>query len=250
MIEVSAGKLAYRAALCYNDATKMVVAWSAGNTAKPRYKIGACTMDDSIPSASGIYKITCISNKRIYIGSATNLRKRKQEHWNGLRANRRHNLHIQRTWNKYGEDAFTFEVLELVLPMSLTAREQYWLNTLHPTFNAAPIAGSSLGIKHSPESVEHNRQAQLGRKASPEAKAKMSATRLGKKRPPMSLEQREKLRQSALGRKLSPETCEKMSQSRKGKPLYSRRGVKLSNERREQMRQNARKREREKGRFV
>src|SRR5260221_216219 len=111
---------------------------------------------NDIPATSGIYKITCTVNKRIYIGSAVNLRKRQINHFSELQKNKHRNPKLQNAWNKYGEEAFTFEVLEYVLPMSLTAREQYWFKKLKPFgrkgFNIAHEAGSSLGIKRSPES--------------------------------------------------------------------------------------------------
>lgn len=146
----------------------------------------------NIPRASGIYKITCTVNKRIYIGSASNLHKRRNQHWNALKHNQHYNLHLQRAWNKYGPDAFTFEVLELVLSMSLTAREQYWLNKLNPFgckgFNIASEAGSQLGMEVSPETREKLRQANLG------------------KPNPM------------FGRKHTPEAIEKIIQAKSGKP--------------------------------
>ncbi|SRR5216683_7072770 len=145
----------------------------------------------ALPTSSGIYKITCTANKKVYIGSAVDLRRRKNEHFRALRQNRHHSLHLQRAWNKYGEAAFVFEVLEYVLPMSLTAREQFWLNKLKPFgrrgFNIAHEAGSQLGMKHTPETCEKVRQAHLGNK-------------------------------HCLGRKLSEETRRKIAQAHEGRP--------------------------------
>src|SRR5260221_5069738 len=130
-------------------------------------------MSEDIPKTSGIYKITCTVTRKIYIGSAINLRKRQHGHWGHFRRNTHYNLILQNAWNKYGESAFTFEVLELVLPMSLTAREQYWFHKLKPFgkrgYNIAPEAGSSLGRKHTPEEIEKMRQAALWTQRSPEA---------------------------------------------------------------------------------
>lgn len=124
-------------------------------------------MSDSISTASGIYKITCTANKKIYIGSAVNLQARKRQHWYALNQNNHHNPILQNAWNKHGEQAFTFEVLEQVLPISLTAREQYWLEKLNPFgkrgFNIYIEAGSPLGMKRSPETCE-KLSANAGRK--------------------------------------------------------------------------------------
>src|SRR6266702_5002666 len=105
---------------------------------------------DSIPATCGIYRITNTTNGMFYIGSAVNLYKRRGTHSYYLRRNAHHNPKLQAAWNKYGEASFTFEVVEFVLvPELLTAREQYWLETLKPFgrkgFNIARIAGSSLG---------------------------------------------------------------------------------------------------------
>ncbi len=154
------------------------------------------------PATSGVYKITCTANKKIYVGSAINLRHRQKEHFASLRRNEHENPKLQNAWNKYGPDAFIYEVLELVLPMSLTAREQYWFNNLKPFgrkgFNIAHVAGSRLGVKHTPESNEKNRQAHLGREHTPEARATMG--RKGRPSP-------------NLGNKYNTATREQMSQS-------------------------------------
>ena len=42
-------KLPLEAVSWYNRTLSMVVAWSAGNTAKPRYNVGGCTMSEIIP---------------------------------------------------------------------------------------------------------------------------------------------------------------------------------------------------------
>lgn len=158
----------------------------------------------TIPTASGIYRITCTATGKIYIGSAINLCERWREHRHRFHQNDHPNKKLQNAWYKYGPDAFIFEVIELVLPMSLTAREQYWMNKLHPTFNIAPIAGSSLGTKHTPE-----------------ARAKIKAARaiqpspnLGRK---LSLGQIEQMRLRRLGQKANDETRAKMSKSQKGR---------------------------------
>ncbi|SRR6266567_1703233 len=192
-------------------------------------------MDSStIPRTSGIYKITCTVTGKFYIGSAINLRMRQQTHWNTLTQGVHHNRHLQNAWNKYGLDAFTFEVLELVLlPEMLTAREQYFLDTLNPFgkrgFNIDSVAGSSLGVKRSPETNERNRQSQTGKKQSPATLEKKRQLMLGntisRGRPPHNLGKKtppetcEKLRAQHLGMKASPETIEKMRLAHRGQPV-------------------------------
>lgn len=178
----------------------------------------------SIPETSGIYRITCTPTGKFYIGSAINLRERWREHRKNLRGNRHVNKHLQNAWNKHCEDAFTFEVLELVLAPFLTAREQYWFDKLKPFgkrgFNVAIVAGSSYGITHSPETREKIRQARLvqpnpalGVKRTPEWLERQRLAHLGKK---AREETKQKMREAQLGRKHSEETKAKMSRSRIG----------------------------------
>ena len=60
----------------------------------------------------GIYKIENIINGKIYIGSSTRLLKRFKEHKRKLLNNTHINSILQRSWNKYGEGAFMFSVIE------------------------------------------------------------------------------------------------------------------------------------------
>lgn len=104
----------------------------------------------TLPRTSGIYKWTCTPTEKIYIGSTINIYKRYYDHLKTLRGNRHINPHFQSAWNKHGESAFEFQVIELILPLFLLEREQYWLDRTeaykkHKGFNICPTAGSSLG---------------------------------------------------------------------------------------------------------
>lgn len=60
----------------------------------------------------GIYKITNKKNNKVYIGQSNDIAKRKNSHFNALRKNKHENIHLQNSFNKYGECNFSFEVLE------------------------------------------------------------------------------------------------------------------------------------------
>lgn len=105
---------------------------------------------------SGIYAINNIINGKIYIGSASNLRGRWNGHLSHLRKNKHHNRHLQRAWNKYGENNFRVSVLELCEKDELIDREQYYINTLEACnhsvgYNINKDATSSIGVKRSEE---------------------------------------------------------------------------------------------------
>ncbi|SRR6266566_2727314 len=156
-----------------------------------------------IPPASGIYRITCIVTKKIYIGSAVSLRRRWKEHRGELRHDRHGNPYLQSAWNKHGEDTFTFEVLEFVLAPLLLEREQYWMDKLKPYekdkgFNIAHSAWSPLGVKRSPETLEKNRIASTGRTHSPETIELMRASHRATHRTPKEIERVRALQKRAV----------------------------------------------------
>lgn len=102
--------------------------------------------------ASGIYCIRNLVDSNLYVGSAVNLDRRWSDHRRGLRKGVHGNRHLQRAWNRYGEEVFLFELLEEVVGKErLLEREQHYLDTLLPAYNLSPTAGSWLGGKHTKE---------------------------------------------------------------------------------------------------
>jgi group I intron endonuclease len=57
---------------------------------------------------SGVYVIRCLVTMKEYIGSSNNINHRLSAHRSHLRAGTHQNPHLQRAWDKYGEDNFTF----------------------------------------------------------------------------------------------------------------------------------------------
>lgn len=111
--------------------------------------------------ATGVYRILNSVNGKMYVGGAyVSLERRKKTHFDELRAGVHGNEHLQRAWDKYGEEVFAFEVLERCRPEDVENREQYWLDHYNPTddaigYNKSPTAGSSLGVRRS---VEYKRK--------------------------------------------------------------------------------------------
>jgi group I intron endonuclease len=106
---------------------------------------------DTIPDASGIYQISCITTGKIYVGSAVNLWRRWQQHRSRLRIGKHANAHLQAAWDKYGEEQFAFAILEFVDVTYLLQAEQEWMVSTCCTdktvgFNIADTAASPGGV--------------------------------------------------------------------------------------------------------
>lgn len=80
---------------------------------------------------AAIYTITFGNSKRIYIGSTLNYQVRRSQHLYCLRNKTHTNKKLQNYYNKYGEDKFTFKVVECFLDKDvkyIRSREQEYLD--------------------------------------------------------------------------------------------------------------------------
>ena len=59
----------------------------------------------------GVYKITCLSSGKYYIGYSKNVKRRFTAHKTGLKRNKHQNQHLQMSYNKYNIENFTFDIL-------------------------------------------------------------------------------------------------------------------------------------------
>ena len=106
------------------------------------------------PNEPGIYKCTCMSNGLVYVGQAQSLSSRKYQHISRLKNHRHGNQHLQRAWDKYGEENFVWEVLEVCSPNMLDAREIFWIEELDSFkhgFNNTAGGGGLRGFQQTDE---------------------------------------------------------------------------------------------------
>lgn len=152
---------------------------------------------------SGIYKITCLSTGKIYIGSSVNIHDRWSAHKHNLRNNKHVNKHLQKAWIKYGEDNFKFEIIENIKPNLFVERENCWIDKTH-----------ARDRKYGFNIIEPEIPPMLGRSHTIASKLKMSKAHKGKI---LTDEHRKNLGLSHLGSKRTKETRLKMSAASKGK---------------------------------
>lgn len=144
-------------------------------------------------SDAGVYAIVHLASGKRYVGSSVNIRRRRASHFRELRSGSHSNRHLQAAWNKYGEDAFAFFVLDHCGRGATVRREQAWIDALRPFgdrgYNLSPTAGNVLGLKFTdeqrahvsaglkgkPKSAEHRANIWGSRKVTPEMREQMAA---------------------------------------------------------------------------
>jgi len=198
----------------------------------------------------GIYQIQNQSNGNRYVGSTVNLNKRWAAHLCTLRHRRHDNQHLQRAFDKYGEGAFAFCVIEHIDDaLRLIPREQYYLNILKPEYNMAPTAGSSLGYRHTEEARRKmselwtakrrqvRREMLEGKAVSNETRGKMSRAWTAERRQAqgdrirgvaLSEETRAKISVAMKGKIVSDATRQKLSEALRGRSLNEETRRKIS----------------------
>ena len=97
----------------------------------------------------GIYKITKKENGKCYIGQSNNCERRFKEHQTKGASSR---IPVDIAIQKYGKDAFTYEVIEECSIEELNQKEQYWIkyyNSMEDGYNCSEGgAQQSIGVNN------------------------------------------------------------------------------------------------------
>ena len=98
---------------------------------------------------TGVYRIRNINNNDCYVGSAKDIDKRWYRHKYDLNRNKHGNEHLQRAWNKYGENLYVFEIIEECQTILLLEREQHYLD-LKPKYNIGLKSSGGDNLTNNP----------------------------------------------------------------------------------------------------
>lgn len=154
----------------------------------------------------GVYKITNNINDKVYIGQSINIKARWKDHMHTLDRNDSRCTLLQRAWNKYGKENFSFEILELCEEDMLDEVEMKYIAIYDSHNNGYNIELGGNKNKHLSEETKRKiSDANRGRVHSEETLKKMSEARIGEKNP-------------MYGQMHSEETRRKISEAHKGKP--------------------------------
>lgn len=164
-------------------------------------------------------------NGCLYIGSTKDFDVRISRHLEKLKKGRHHSPHLQLAYNKHGESAFTFAILEVVTCQEhLFTAEQGWLDAAFAAmprraiYNALPSAGSARGYKHTAKARQNMSMAQKGRSVSEEQRQKIAQTLKGRPLAPHVLDQ---FRVVNIGRTYDMQHRERIALGQTGGKLYT-----------------------------
>lgn len=133
-----------------------------------------------------IYKITNTVTGDFYIGQTIDFHERELQHKRDPQPKMRDDV------EKYGWDAFKFEVVEECSREELNDKENYYITKLDPAYNTIKIHNWT----HTPETCKKISKSLMGHKVTPATRIKLSKIHSGKV---MSTKTREKISNTLVG---------------------------------------------------
>ena len=100
-----------------------------------------------------IYKIENDVNGKYYLGSTINPESRMSHHFAALRSGKHHSRHLQRAFDKYGEEHFHFYIIEECDAEDRIGVEQKYLDSMDLStemfYNVSPVASNCVLVGES-----------------------------------------------------------------------------------------------------
>lgn len=138
----------------------------------------------------GVYRIVNNINYKLYIGSSVHINRRIYTHIQALNGQYHGNVHLQKAWDKYGSENFSFEIIEVIdgTEEDIRKREQYWLDYYRSYdynlgYNISHYAIGGGGYEVSDDTRQKLSESHKGKVHSEETKKKMSEIKQGEHNP-------------------------------------------------------------------
>ena len=151
----------------------------------------------NMTKVSGVYKIINNTDGKVYIGQTVHYYKRIQSHVSHLKAGTHFNEHLQRAWTLYGENSFTFEIIQPCDVEELDNLEKKYIKV-----NKACDAKHGYNMMHGGQSY---------RTFTDEVRAKMSKSGVGKK---FSEQHKNKISASRMGLRHTNECMQRIAKTK------------------------------------
>jgi len=107
------------------------------------------------------------------VGSSSNISTRLKQYFNINYLLKNTRMLICKALLKNGYSKFELKILEYCYKTDVIKREQHYIDLLNPEYNILKIAGSTLGFRHSKETLAKMSVAKIGTKHSEETLAKI-----------------------------------------------------------------------------
>lgn len=177
-----------------------------------------------MPHRPGIYLILNVLDGKSYVGSSRDVVRRLYVHRRMLRRGEHHSPQFQRAFDRDGEAAFSFAVIERCDLSALLVREQVWINERRSAdsafgYNVCAVSGTRAGVPQPESQKAALRNVHLGKPKSAETRAKMSAAAKGRVK---TEAHKQKLREAATLQLADPERRAKAAEyGRMAKPHWT-----------------------------
>ena len=129
---------------------------------------------------AGIYGIVNLNDGRVYVGQAQHIWLRCEQHFRAFRRGDHRNPRLQRAYNRDGESAFRFFIIEFCDMHVIDERETFWIAQHDKKYNVCLEGSSRRGVKASDEARSNMSAAKKGKKPlhlmTPESRKRAAAT--------------------------------------------------------------------------
>jgi len=139
----------------------------------------------TVKGFAGVYILQNKLNGKRYVGSSINLASRIRSYFYTGLGSANYGMVIYWALLKHGCDNFSLTVILLpsATKEAVLALEQYCIDSLRPEYNISPTAGSSAGLKHTPEHNDNIRTSMMGHEISEDTRKLMSDAKKGVNNP-------------------------------------------------------------------